>query len=59
VTGTVAEVSDPVAEQMASLRDSTDLAVGLQGLARALLAQVIQPRVMQLRGLATSCRGML
>jgi len=43
VTGTVAEVSDPVAEQMASLRDSTDLAVGLQGLARALLAQVIQP----------------
>jgi TetR/AcrR family transcriptional repressor of mexJK operon len=35
VTGTVAEVSDPVAEQVASLRDNTDLAAGLQGLARA------------------------
>jgi TetR/AcrR family transcriptional regulator, mexJK operon transcriptional repressor len=43
VTGTVATVSDPVAEQVTSLRDSTDLAAGLQGLARELVAQVIQP----------------
>ena len=51
VTGTVAEISDPVAEQVASLRDSTDLAADLRGLARALLAQVLQPRMMQLRRL--------
>lgn len=38
VAGTVAEVSDPVAEQVAGLRDSTDLAAGLRDLARALLA---------------------
>ena len=57
VTGTVAEVIDPVAEQVASLRDCTDLAAGLQGLARALLARVIQPRVMQLRRLVNSEAG--
>jgi TetR/AcrR family transcriptional repressor of mexJK operon len=57
VTGTVAQVSDPVAEQVASLRDGTDLAAGLQGLARALLAQVIQPRVMQLRRLVIGEAG--
>jgi TetR/AcrR family transcriptional regulator, mexJK operon transcriptional repressor len=57
VTSTVAQVSDPVSEQVASLRDSTDLAAGLQGLARALLAQVIQPRVMQLRRLVIGEAG--
>ena len=57
VTGTVAEVSDPVAERVASLPDSTDLAAGLQGLARALLAQVIQLRVMQLRRLVIGEAG--
>jgi AcrR family transcriptional regulator len=57
VTGTVAEVIDPVAEQVAGLRDCTDLAADLQGLARALLARVIQPRVMQLRRLVISEAG--
>jgi TetR/AcrR family transcriptional regulator, mexJK operon transcriptional repressor len=57
VTGTVAEVSDPVAEQVASLRDSADLAADLRALARALLAQVIQPRVMQLRRLVIGEAG--
>jgi TetR/AcrR family transcriptional regulator, mexJK operon transcriptional repressor len=57
VTGTVAEVSDPVTEQVASLRDNTDLAAGLQGLARALIAQVIQPRMMQLRRLVIGEAG--
>ena len=57
VTATVARVSDPVAEQVASLPDSTDLAAGLQGLARALLAQVIQPRMMQLRRLVIGEAG--
>ena len=57
VTATVAQVSDPVAEQVASLRDSADLAAGLRDLARALLAQVIQPRMMQLRRLVIGEAG--
>jgi AcrR family transcriptional regulator len=57
VTGTVAEINDPVAEQVASLRDCTDLAARLRALARALLAQVIQPRMMQLRRLAIAEAG--
>ena len=57
VTGTVTEVSDPVAEQVASLPGSTDLAAGLRDLARALLAQVIQPRMMQLRRLVIGEAG--
>src|ERR1700739_3122722 len=57
VAGTVAEVSDPVAERVASLRDSADLTAGLQDLARALLAQVIQTRMMQLRRLVIGEAG--
>jgi TetR/AcrR family transcriptional regulator, mexJK operon transcriptional repressor len=57
VTSTVVEVSDPVAEQIASLRDSADLEASLRDLARALLAQVIQPRVMQLRRLVIGEAG--
>ena len=51
VTATTAEALDPVAEQVTSLCDSRDLAADLRALARALLARVIQPRVMQLRRL--------
>jgi TetR/AcrR family transcriptional regulator, mexJK operon transcriptional repressor len=57
VTGTVAEVGDPVSEQVAGLRDSSDLEADLRELARALLARVIQPRVMQLRRLAIGEAG--
>jgi TetR/AcrR family transcriptional regulator, mexJK operon transcriptional repressor len=57
VTGTVAEVFDPVAERVAILRDGTDLATDLRVLARALLAQVIKPRVMQLRRLVIGEAG--
>jgi TetR/AcrR family transcriptional regulator, mexJK operon transcriptional repressor len=57
VTGTVAEVADPVAQQVARLRASADLETGLRDLARALLAQVLQPRVMQLRRLVTAEAG--
>jgi len=57
VTGTVEEVSGPVARQVANLRDSTDLEADLRNLARALLAQVIQPRVMQLRRLVIGEAG--
>src|ERR1700728_3247864 len=53
----VAEVADPVAQQVASLRDSGDLEADLRDLAHALLAQVIQPRVMQLRRLVIAEAG--
>jgi TetR/AcrR family transcriptional repressor of mexJK operon len=57
VTDTVAEVADPVAEQVASLRDSSDLEADLRDLAHTLLAQVTQPRVMQLRRLVIAEAG--
>jgi AcrR family transcriptional regulator len=57
VTGTVEEISDPVARQIADLRASTDVEADLRALARALLAQVIQPRVMQLRRLVIGEAG--
>jgi TetR/AcrR family transcriptional repressor of mexJK operon len=51
VAGTVEQVSDPVAHQVANLSQSTDPD------ARALLAQVIQPRVTQLRRLVIAEAG--
>jgi TetR/AcrR family transcriptional regulator, mexJK operon transcriptional repressor len=57
VTGTVAEISDPVADQVAGLPSSTDPAAALRDLARALLSRVIQPRVMQLRRLVIGEAG--
>jgi TetR/AcrR family transcriptional regulator, mexJK operon transcriptional repressor len=57
VTGTVAAVGDPVAEQVLGLRDSGDLAADLRRLARALAAQVIRPRMMQLRRLVIGEAG--
>src|ERR1700751_780201 len=41
VTSTVAEVADPVAQQVASLTSSGDLEASLRDLARRLVAQVI------------------
>ncbi|WP_262285768.1 TetR/AcrR family transcriptional regulator [Micromonospora sp. MA102] len=57
VTGTVELVSDPVARQVASLPDSSDLEADLQKLARALVSQVSQPRVIQLRRLVIGEAG--
>jgi AcrR family transcriptional regulator len=57
VTGTVEQVSDPVARQVASLPDSSDLEADLQNVARALVSQVSQPRVMQLRRLVIGEAG--
>lgn len=57
VTDTVAEVADPVAQQVASLRDGSDLESDLRDLARTLLAQVCQRRVMQLRRLVIAEAG--
>jgi TetR/AcrR family transcriptional repressor of mexJK operon len=54
VAGTVAEIADPVAHQVASLRGSDDLEADLRDLARRLITQVIQPRMMQLRRLVTA-----
>src|SRR6202050_5961734 len=47
VADTVAEVADPVAQQVAGLRDSGDLEADLRGLAHARLAQGIHTRGMQ------------
>ncbi len=57
VADTVAEVADPVAQQVACLRDSSDLEADLLDLAHALIAQVIKPRVMQLRRLVIAEAG--
>ncbi|NUR25536.1 MAG: TetR/AcrR family transcriptional regulator [Catenulispora sp.] len=57
VTGTVEEVSDPVAHQVADLSRSTDPEADLHALARALLDQVIQPQVTQLRRLVIAEAG--
>jgi len=57
VTGTVEQVSDPVAHQVANLGQSANPEADLRVLARALLAQVIQPRVTQLRRLVIAEAG--
>jgi AcrR family transcriptional regulator len=57
VTGTVVRVGDPVSEQVARLPDSSDLEADLREVARALLGQVIQPRVMRLRRLVIGEAG--
>jgi TetR/AcrR family transcriptional repressor of mexJK operon len=51
VTGTVKEVSDPVHAEVLALEDSGDVEADLRGLARRLLARVMQPRILQLRRL--------
>src|SRR5438552_12790016 len=49
VISTVNEASDPVFEVVKSLDPSHDIEADLGGLARRLLATVMQPRVLQLR----------
>jgi TetR/AcrR family transcriptional repressor of mexJK operon len=51
VTGTVDQVSDPVHDEVLALEDSGDVEADLRGLARRLLARVMQPRILQLRRL--------
>jgi TetR/AcrR family transcriptional regulator, mexJK operon transcriptional repressor len=51
VADVVDEVADPVSAEIARLVDTKNLAVDLRRLAHKLLAQVLQPRVMQLRRL--------
>jgi TetR/AcrR family transcriptional regulator, mexJK operon transcriptional repressor len=50
VTAAVDAAGDPVLEDATALADSDDLAADLRALALRQLAQVMQPRLMQLRG---------
>ena len=57
VADTVAEVADPVAQQVASLRDSGDLGGRPAGPGARAARPVIQPQVMQLRRLVIAEAG--
>jgi len=57
VTGTVDEVAGPVHDEVLELQDSGDLEADLRGLARRLLARVMQPRILQLRRLVIGEAG--
>jgi AcrR family transcriptional regulator len=51
VTDIVSQVADPVVDHVARVRESGEVEDALRALARGLLAEVVQPRVMQLRRL--------
>src|SRR5215216_5550769 len=57
VTSTVNEASDPVYNDVLGLEDSGDVEADLRGLARQLLRQVMQPRILQLRRLVIAEAG--
>ena len=57
VINTVNEISDPVYEEVRSLKDSGDLAADLRDLARRQLAGVMQPRLLALRRLVIGEAG--
>jgi TetR/AcrR family transcriptional regulator, mexJK operon transcriptional repressor len=51
VTTAVDEAADPVHDAVLRLEDTGDIEADLRGLARQLLARVMQPRILQLRRL--------
>jgi AcrR family transcriptional regulator len=51
VTTTVEEVAEPIHDEVLELQDSGDVEADLRDLARQLLGQVMQPRILQLRRL--------
>jgi TetR/AcrR family transcriptional regulator, mexJK operon transcriptional repressor len=57
VDNTVSQVADPVYAEVLDLRDSGDVEADLRDLARRQLAQVMQPRVLQLRRLVIGEAG--
>jgi len=57
VTSAVDEAGEPVFSEVAELGDSRDLGADLRDLARRQLAQVVQPRLMQLRRLVIGEAG--
>jgi AcrR family transcriptional regulator len=57
VTSTVEEVAEPIHDEVLELQDSGDIEADLRGLARQLLGQVMQPRILQLRRLVIGEAG--
>jgi TetR/AcrR family transcriptional regulator, mexJK operon transcriptional repressor len=57
VTSTVEEVAEPIHDEVLELQDSGDVEADLRGLARQLLGQVMQPRILQLRRLVIGEAG--
>jgi TetR/AcrR family transcriptional repressor of mexJK operon len=57
VTSTVEEVAEPVHDEVLELQDSGDVEADLRRLARRLLGQVMQPRILQLRRLVIGEAG--
>ena len=57
VTSAVSDAADPVHAGVLRLEDTGDIEADLRGLARQLLASVIQPRILQLRRLVIAEAG--
>jgi TetR/AcrR family transcriptional regulator, mexJK operon transcriptional repressor len=57
VTSTVEDVAQPIHEEVLRLQDSGDVEADLRGLARQLLGEVMQPRILQLRRLVIGEAG--
>jgi TetR/AcrR family transcriptional repressor of mexJK operon len=57
VISTVEEVAAPIHAEVLALQESGDLEADLRGLARQLLAMVMQPRILQLRRLVIGEAG--
>jgi TetR/AcrR family transcriptional repressor of mexJK operon len=57
VISTVDEVAGPIHDEVLRLEDSGDVEADLRGLARQLLRQVMQPRILQLRRLVIAEAG--
>jgi TetR/AcrR family transcriptional regulator, mexJK operon transcriptional repressor len=57
VTSAVDEAADPVHADVLKLQDSGDVEADLRGVARQLLARVMQPRILQLRRLVIGEAG--
>jgi TetR/AcrR family transcriptional regulator, mexJK operon transcriptional repressor len=57
VTSTVEQVAGPIHDEVIGLQDSGDVEADLRGLARRLLGQVMQPRILQLRRLVIGEAG--
>ena len=57
VTSAVSDAADPVHDEVLRLEDTGDMEADLRGLARQLLASVIQPRILQLRRLVIAEAG--
>jgi len=57
ILGTIDQVAEPFLDEVLGLHDTNDLEKDLSGLARRLVAIVMQPQVLQLRRLVTGEAG--